>query len=204
MKLAGALAMPLLALAIVTGLEVAQTAREVDEVRSQTDLARVSTGQSGLITTLQDERSWAAVELIGQEGSVGLSAQGYPTTRANTNAAITTFRDELATKEGAIRDAYRPALDALSELEALRADVDAIPEPHDPSTIDAANDVYVRYSALIGPFLEANTRVALAVDDPDLRKGTRLVDLSSRQIEQLADLARTTIVGMTLGGGIDE
>jgi len=204
MKLAGALAMPLFALAIVTGLEVAQTTRDVDEIRSQTNLARASTGHAGLITTLQDERTWAAVELIGQEGSVGLSAQGYPTTRANTDAAITTFRNELASKDEAIRQAYQPALDALSELETLRADIDAIPEPHDTSAIDPANDIYARYSALIRPFLDANSRVALAIDDPDLRKGTTLVDLSSRQVEQLADLARTTIVGMTLGGGIDE
>src|SRR5215207_2847914 len=204
MKLAGALAMPLFALAIVTGLEVAQTTRDVDEVRSQTNLARASTGHAGLITTLQDERTWAAVELIGQEGSVGLSAQGYPTTRANTDAAITTFRNELASKDEAIRQAYQPALDALSELETLRADIDAIPEPHDTSAIDPANDIYARYSALIRPFLDANSRVALAIDDPDLRKGTTLVDLSSRQVEQLADLARTTIVGMTLGGGIDQ
>ncbi|HZA87487.1 MAG TPA: HAMP domain-containing protein, partial [Acidimicrobiales bacterium] len=85
-----------------------------------------------------------------------------------------------------------------------RADIDAIPEPHDTSAIDPANDIYARYSALIRPFLDANSRVALAIDDLDLRKGTTLVDLSSRQVEQLADLARTTIAGMTLGGGIDE
>ncbi|MGH9214977.1 MAG: hypothetical protein ACRDZS_01870, partial [Acidimicrobiales bacterium] len=66
-KLAAALAMPLFALAIVTALEVAQATREADDVRSESSLAKASTGHQGLITTLQNERSWASVELVGQQ-----------------------------------------------------------------------------------------------------------------------------------------
>ena len=60
-KLAAALAAPLLGLLVVTAIEMSSIAREVDEVRDQIELARAAVGPSGLITRLQDERSWIAL-----------------------------------------------------------------------------------------------------------------------------------------------
>ncbi|MGH2944014.1 MAG: M50 family metallopeptidase, partial [Solirubrobacteraceae bacterium] len=66
LKLAAALSIPLLALAVVTVFEVLKAGHERDEVRSQTELAEAATGPSGLITALQNERTWPAVDLIGE------------------------------------------------------------------------------------------------------------------------------------------
>ena len=79
MKLAAALAVPLIGLFFITVVEVAETAADVDDVRAQTALARASVGPSGVITAIQNERTWAVVEMIGQAEAVGLErTAGHP------------------------------------------------------------------------------------------------------------------------------
>ncbi|MGH9250137.1 MAG: nitrate- and nitrite sensing domain-containing protein, partial [Acidimicrobiales bacterium] len=201
MKLAAALAMPLFALAIVTALEVAQSTREADAVRSESDLAKASTGHQGLITRLQNERSWATVELVGQEETYVLDTEGYEGTRAETDAAIAAFEVELAGEEQPVRDAFRPAMEALADLASVRADIDAFAGPRDITNIEPANEFYARYSDLIQPLLSANGLVVSAIDNPELRQGAAVVDLTTRQVEDQADLTRLTVLGVTLQGG---
>jgi signal transduction histidine kinase len=202
MKLAAALAMPLFALAIVTALEVAQSSQDADEVRSQSALARAATGHQGLITALENERNWAAVELSGIEDSTEVAVTGYNATRAQTDAAIAAFRAEVAGESATVRDAFQPALDALSELEAVRADIDAYTGPKAPGNAISA-EIYDRYAALLQPLLEANSLVVSAIDNAELRQGALLVDLTTRQAQVHADLARQVVVAVTLGGGVD-
>src|ERR671919_317999 len=203
LKLAGALAVPLLGLSVVAALEAAQISGEVDEVRRQRELARASTGHQGLITVLENERNWAAIEVSGQAEAVDLRVEGYDATRADTDRAIVDFEAALARDDRAVREAFRPALEALDGLDALRSDIDAVPDPRDTSKIDVANEFYGRYAELIDPFLDANTRVVSAIDNAELRRGASLVDLATRQIETFAELSRLTAIGVTLGGGID-
>jgi signal transduction histidine kinase len=201
LKLAAALAMPLFALAIVTALEVAQSTNERDDVRSESNLAKASTGHQGLITTLQNERSWASVELVGQQDTYVLDTEGYDGTRAETDAAIAAFEDELAGEEQPVRDAFTPALEALAELQTVRDDIDAYAGPKDLNNIETANEVYRRYSDLIQPLLSANGLVVSAIDNPELRQGAAVVDLTTRQVEDQAEVIRLTVVGVTLQGG---
>ena len=100
MKLAAALAVPLFALAAVTFLEVARTSGDVREIREQTALAKAAIGPAGLITTLQNERSWMAVEIVGWGEMAELPLKGYDETREATNAAIETFRAEIEAEGG--------------------------------------------------------------------------------------------------------
>jgi signal transduction histidine kinase len=201
LKLAAALAMPLFALAIVTALEVAQSTNERDDVRSEANLAKASTGHQGLITRLQNERSWATVELVGQEDTYVLDTEGYDGTRADTDAAIAAFEDELAGEEQPVRDAFRPALEALAGLQTVRDDIDAYAGPRNLTNIEVANEFYARYSDLIQPLLSANGLVVSAIDNPELRQGAAVVDLATRQVEDQAELIRLTVVGVTLGTG---
>ena len=64
-KLAAAPAIPIAALLVVAGLEVLQSTHDGDEVKEQTDLATASVGPSGLISSLQDERNYASLWLLG-------------------------------------------------------------------------------------------------------------------------------------------
>ncbi|HEX6418112.1 MAG TPA: nitrate- and nitrite sensing domain-containing protein [Acidimicrobiales bacterium] len=203
MKLAAALAVPLLGLLLVTVVEVVGTHRDVDRVRTQTALARASIGPSGLITGLQDERTWAVVELVGQESAVQPPVVGYDASRAATDDAIAAFRGTLAGAGAAAAPAYRDALANLDGLAALRERIDAHTGPRTMGSVGFSDEVYAAYAGLIRPFLDANTRVTLGVDDARLRQVATLIDITGRQLETLSDLARGTILGM-VGGGLSE
>jgi signal transduction histidine kinase len=192
-KLLGALAAPLLCLLAVIVVQVADTSRELNEEQTQSDLATAAIGPTGLMSALQDERNWASVELIGQDGAVTLEITGYDDTRAHTDEAIATFEAEVRTKGGDVAAAYQPAIDALVDLDSIRADIDADQGERTLANNDFADTIFRRYASLISPFHEGNTRLALNVDDPQLRQGTELIDAVSRQIETSAELIRSLI-----------
>ena len=204
MKLAAALAVPLIGLFFITVVEVAETAADVDDVRAQTALARASVGPSGVITAMQNERTWVVVELIGQENAVQPPVEGYDESRRLTDEAIAGFHETLDGGSEAASDAYAQALDTLEGLGELRATIDANTAARDLGNVGAANEVYQEYFGLIRPFLDANSRVALAIDDAELRQATSLVDTTTRQLETLSELARSSILEITLGGGLDK
>ena len=111
MKLAGALAVPLLALVVVTSLEVVQSAREARRVREQTVLAQATVGPLSLLSVLEDERNAAAVYTMGAEEAVSLPVENNAQARQAVDAAISSFRAEINDRGGNIAVAYGPALE---------------------------------------------------------------------------------------------
>jgi signal transduction histidine kinase len=208
LKLAAALSIPLLALGVVTVLEVLKSVDEVSQIRAQTELAEAAIGPGGLITTLQNERTWPAVDLIGQGDAVQIPVKGYDETRSDTDEALAQFREQLKTKGESISNAFQPALDQLADLEALRADIDAnvaaVPDRTFLNNIEFSHEVFERYTNLIAPFFDATTRISLAIDDPELRQGTELADAAARQIEELSLLLNGIIGDITMSeNGVD-
>ncbi|HEY8547963.1 MAG TPA: nitrate- and nitrite sensing domain-containing protein [Acidimicrobiales bacterium] len=196
LKLVGTLAVPMACLLAVIVFEVVRTTGRVNEIIEETDAATAAVGPAGLMTALQDERTFAVVELIGQEESVTLGVTGYEETRRRTDEAIAEFKAEVEGKGGAVAEAYGPALEGLAALDQLRADIDADTRPH---TLEAnnlfADQVFERYVQLIAPFHEGNSHLALAIDDPTLRRGVELIDLASRQVETVALVIRSIVQG---------
>nr|MBO2504129.1 HAMP domain-containing protein [Thermoanaerobacterales bacterium] len=197
-------------MAVVTTIEVINSAEEVDKVRSQTELARSVTGPNGLITALQDERTWPAVDLIGQGDAVRVNVAGYDETRQQTDEALANFREELSSKADAIARAYAPALEQLeAELPGIRADIDhnvaTVPNRTVDNNIDFSHQIFDRYTAVIEPFFDATTRISLAVDDPELRQGTELADAAAREYETMSLLLNRVIgYATTSPGGLDQ
>ena len=76
-KLAAALAVPVLAMGLVTLIEVVSVDRDAREVRDQTNLAKATIGPKGLITSLQNERNWTAAQLVGVDQQLALDVTGY-------------------------------------------------------------------------------------------------------------------------------
>ncbi|HET8621183.1 MAG TPA: ATP-binding protein [Acidimicrobiales bacterium] len=201
-KLAAALTVPLLGLCVITGIEVVDTARDVERVHAQTDLARASIGPTGVLTRLQNERTWTVTELVGADGLVGAPVTGYDTAWGETDQAIAAFRDTIAESGETVRRAYRPALDNLSELQEIRASVEANTAPRGLDQVLFANDIYSAYAELTEPFFAATSRVAIAVDDSELRQWTTLAGRAARQVEVLADLSRQIVLDASFGDGI--
>ncbi|HEY7068991.1 MAG TPA: nitrate- and nitrite sensing domain-containing protein, partial [Acidimicrobiales bacterium] len=201
-KLAAALAVPLAGLCILTTLEVIETSRDVSRVHNQTGLARASIGPTGVLARLQDERTWSVVELSGSTALITPPVEDYGQARGDTDDAIAAFRDTLAHEDARVQRAYEPALANLAGLGAIRASIDGNTAPRGLAQIPFANDIYTQYSDLIQPFFEATNRVALAVDDSELRQWTTLVGLASQQVETLGNLARRVVIDASMGDGI--
>jgi signal transduction histidine kinase len=203
-KLAVALAVPLLALIAVTVLEVVKTSGEVGDISEQTELAKSAIGPSGIITALQNERTWLAVELIGSQGAVTVPVEGYDETRSQTDAAIAAFRDDIERRDGTVAEVFQEPLAGLEVLADIRSDIDASTQPRDPGNMGFAGEIFDRYTDLIAPFFSATTRISLAVDDPTLRQGAELADAVAREVETMSLLLRTMIVEGSEPSGIDE
>jgi signal transduction histidine kinase len=206
MKLAGALVVPLFALVVVTVVEVIQSIREVERISDQSALAEASIGPASLLSKLEDERNAAAAYLLGDAAlaALNLPIEDIPATRDATDLSLTDMRAEVEAQGGLVEVAYRDPIEGLTELAALRQEVEAFPDEQRALTnIDTAGPIFDRYTALMEPFFEANKRTALAVDDPDLRRGAELVDLQSQQTNLIAILVRDLLAAQLLGEAPD-
>jgi signal transduction histidine kinase len=204
MKLAGALAVPLAALVVVTSLEVVKSAREARSVRAQTELAEASVGPLSLLSVLEDERNAAAIHILGQTEGFALPEEDLTSTRERVDAAITEFRAEVAERGSDIAEAYAPALEMTSQLATLRADTDDVPpEQRNLYNIEQATATFDGYSEIMRPFFDANKRVALAIDEPELRRGAELTDLSAHQTDLIAALVRDLLLAQVGGEAPD-
>jgi signal transduction histidine kinase len=202
--LAAALAVPLMALLLVTVVEMQAAAREAVEVRTETQLARSATGPGGFISRLQDERTWAALELNGLDATYEAPVAGYPETRSATDEALRAFRSDVGAKGGAVEATYREALASLDDLAAIRRDIDANTAPRTLAQMPEATALYDRYAALVERLLDANSKITLQVRDVQLRQGTELATLASQQIELSANVSRETTVDALLSpNGLD-
>ena len=205
-KLGAAMGLLLLAVVAVLALEVAGIRREAAVVRRQTQLAASADGPSRLLINLQNERSWAAVELIGQSEGADLLVEGYDETRRQTDEALAGFEERLADGPAETRRAFAPALDGLAEgLRAVRERIDAETGPRTLDNLELSDESFTAYTELVDPFFNGLASVALAVDHPDLRRGAELLGLSTRQVEALGLLGREVgITSLLTSGGIDQ
>jgi len=198
-KVAAALFVPLLALLIFSAAEVQQAAHSTADVRNETTLAQASVGPAGIITSLQEERNWAALEGVGLQDQYPVAVRGFGPTRKKTDDAIDKFRDFVERKGGTAEATYRTAFRYLDQLlPAIRHDIDTSTNPKTLDNMGPNNAIYGRYSKLIHGLLDANAAVSLKVRDPRLRQGTELADIASRQVELDADVNRQTVALATL------
>jgi hypothetical protein len=104
---AAALTTPLLALLMLSVIEVRRAAEDAAHVRNETRLARAAVGPTGVISRLQDERTWATIDLVGMHDLYPVTAEGYDATRQATDAAIRDFRADTRAKGGDVEALYR-------------------------------------------------------------------------------------------------
>ncbi len=119
--------------------------------------------------------------------------------RANTAASVTDLRAQVDLSGGAVAAAYQPALDQLVGLRDVRDEIDAFTGPRGLGNIGAVAEYFDRYTGVMDELFSANRRVALAVDDPELRRGAELIDLAGRQTNLIAILVRDLLLA-EIGG----
>jgi len=199
MKLAGALVVPLVALLIVTAMQVSGISSEVDKVYDQASLARSSLGLPSLVTQLEYERDVASIYLIGQEGAVALLVEDNAEARRNVDDTLEAFRADIEDRDDDLGSAYGPALDELAVLPDLRARVDAYEGERSLANVELATEIFNAYTEPMRALWNANRQVTVSVENQQLRRGVELADLSARQTDVMAQLVRDLLFSQATG-----
>jgi HAMP domain-containing protein len=202
-KVAGALALPLLALVAAAGFGVSANADAARRVIRQADLATASIGHAGLISALQNERNQAAFEMLGLTGQLQLEVDDRGTARELTDTARTALHHQIAGQGDTLREDYQAALGMLDDLPAVRDAVDAAAATPGPANRVAAHEVFRSYSEMVSTLFASHDRFSLVVDDAELRQGDDLIHYSSHASDAAAQLVETLLYHGTGLGGID-
>jgi hypothetical protein len=175
-----------------------------DEGRAQrsggerTAVVELLTTSREAVSALSSEGASTGVGILGVEDAFTSPTPDEAEARRQTDESVAALEAAVEVHEGE-GGAYRTALDALGELETLRAEVDARTEPPGFDQLAAAEGIYQRYSEMTAPLLDANHRLALSIDDPGVRVGTELyatgLELSVLGPRLVSTLAMTTVAG---------
>ncbi|HYL51891.1 MAG TPA: ATP-binding protein [Acidimicrobiia bacterium] len=182
-KLAAALAVPLVALATFAALQVRGSYDRADQVKRQAALATAATGPAGLLAALETERDYQALWEIGAQDLVDPQLQTSGDATSRTNQALLRFRQQVLERGSDTSGNYTTTLASVSgRLSQLRKDAQA----HASNAASAAgarhaNDIFDRYTTLIGQLLDADQRSAHTIDDAVLRSGAELLNAIARE-----------------------
>jgi hypothetical protein len=207
LKLALALAVPIVVLALATTLGVRAASHERGEVRRQTELARAAIGPAGVLSTLQNERIWVAIDLLDfVDNFPNLPVSSYDEAFGQTDAAVGELRDRVAGGGDVVSGAFAAPVDGLDALAKIRTDIDAFrqSDADNAGRIQFVFDTWDRYTALLAPFYDATTSIAGEIEDARLRRGAQLSDNVSRGIEAFSQLGeRTVVIALLTENGAD-
>ena len=141
----------------------------------------------------------------GLGGNVQLPVESFDEAKQATDDAIASFRADIESKGQEVADTYGPSLEPLDGLTELRQQVDTYEGQRNLNNTDASDPNFVGYTEIVAGLFDANTQVALAIDDPVLRRGVELSDLASRQTDVIARTIRSLLLpGVTGNFRLDE
>jgi len=203
-KVAGALAVPLIALVVGAAMGVSANAGHAAQVERQAGLATASIGHAGLISALQAERNLALIEMLGLSGHIELDVGDDTAARDATDAAHTALHREIADQNDTLRDDYAVALESLDQLDAVRARVDTAASAGGPADRGEAHEVFTAYTDMVATLFASHDRFSQVVDDAALRQGDDLVHYASHATDAVAQLVERLLFWGSSPGGVDE
>jgi signal transduction histidine kinase len=203
-KVAAALAVPLLALVAGAAVGVATSTSEARTVTRQAELATASIGHAGLINVLQNERNAALVQMLGLGEQIRLEVPDPDTSRQLTDGAHTALHQQIAGQDDRLRRDWAAAMSTLDDLPAVRDRVDAALANPGPANREAAHDVFAAYTEMVSTIFASHDRFALVVDDAGLRQGDDLVHYSSHATDSVAQLVDELLYVGSGPGGINQ
>ena len=198
-KLTAALAVPMVALVGGAFYEIDQANDVADAAEVETELAVAALGPGSLVSQLQIERNWSGVEQIGMLEQISLPVASLAEGRANTDAAWAELEAFVARSGPYVQSHFTNGLTAMADLADIRADVDASTLEMGLTNAAFANEVFDRYTAIIGVLLDDTSGIALEIDDAVLRTGVEIVDLGTREYEDRANIVRYILLPLLTG-----
>ena len=203
-KVAGALALPLVGLVAAVVIGVSATNSVSESISRQTGLASASVGHAGLIGALQDERNQSLLEMLGLGDALLLEVSDTPTARTRTDAASTALHHSISGQRDRLREDYATALESLVALPDLRAQADAAIAGPGLGQREAAHAVFTGYTEIISTLFASHDRFSLEVVDPEIRQGDDLVHYGSHATDAVAQLVERLVYVGTGPGGVDQ
>jgi signal transduction histidine kinase len=203
-KVAGAVAVPLVALVVAAWAGVSTNAAQASRVADQADLAAASIGHAGLISALQNERNQALIQMLGLSGRIQLEVDERQDARDQTDAAFTHLHHQIAGQGDTLREDYAEALRSLDALPDVRGRVDGALAAPGPDNRQSAHDVFLSYTTMIATIFASHDRFSLVVDDARLRQGDDLMHFSSHATDAVAQLVDSLLYIGGGPGGVDE
>jgi signal transduction histidine kinase len=177
-KLFAALVVPLVAVAALCWVQVSQARDHVAEVEAETSLARVALSPDGLVGALIVEQADATVTALSLRETATIPTENWEESVAQTDAALTAFRDGLE-ESGPVAEAlFADTLaDLEADLETQRAEAERMmAEPGLPNLVPVLDELYPAYSATITQLIDANTELADAISDPQMRRAAQVLN----------------------------
>jgi signal transduction histidine kinase len=203
-KVAAALAVPLVALVVGAAIGVSTSTSQARKVTRQAELATASIGHAGLINVLQNERNTALVQMLGLGTLIQLEEPDIDASRQRTDAAHGALHRQIAGQDDRVREDWADALSTLDDLPGVRETVDAAVANPGPANRDTAHEVFAAYTDMVATIFASHDRFALVVDDADLRQGDDLVHYSSHATDSVAQLVDQLLYVGWGTGGIDD
>ena len=199
-KLAAALAIPLVALVVMSGLQAVQAQEESDRIEAEADRAFTALGPGSVTTALQNERNFLSLELIGLSGATELDVSSVPEAIDATDAALADLERAVEDMEPQVQAAYEPAFESLQGLPSVRRAVTGFDGDKGLANQELANEVFTSYTEIVAAFFDATSLIATQVDEAELRNGVELVDAASRRSETIAAATRNVVLDTLTGG----
>lgn len=199
-KLAAALAVPLVALVAMSGLQALQAQEESDRIEAEAERAFVALGPGSLTAALQNERNFLSLELIGLSGATELAVSSVSEAIDATDDALAQLQQRLGDMEPEVRAAYEPAFDTLDDLPEVRRAVTGFTGEKGFGNQELADQVFSAYTGMVAAFFDATSTIATQVDEASLRNGVELVDAANRRSETIAAATRNIVLDTLTGG----
>lgn len=199
-KLAAALAVPLIALLAMSGLQAVQAQEDSDRIEAEAERAFTALGPGSVTAALQNERNFLSLELIGLSGATKLAVASVPEAIEATDGALTDLERAVAGMEPDVQAAYEPAFAALEDLPAIRRAVTGFEGEKGFANQELADQVFSAYTDIVATFFDATSVIATQVDEAALRNGVELVDAANRRGETIASATRNVVLDTLTGG----
>lgn len=193
-RLLVAFALPILALALMSGLRVTEANDRSSQVRAETSAALAAGGPTTFITALMDERNIVAVELLNLQGLVTLRVANSREAIAATDALLAELQDFLQGVEPETRETYEEALATIErDLAEARRSARDYAGLRSPQNL-FADEVYGTYTTQIAKLHTANDESIARIDDAELRNRARAIANLSATSDRQSQMARYVLV----------
>jgi signal transduction histidine kinase len=203
-KLIAALVVPVLFVALITGVQAKQSQNDLDRTHREVTLALAAGGPTTFITALLDERNITALNLLGLDKAIKLArVSSMASARANTDKLQVEFAKSLDADGGEVKRLFAPTLDkATAALSKARRTTDGF---HGKRALgnQVADDVYGDFTDFVELFHVANAKAVSEIDDAGLRNRAASIAEQTYTADLLSRLSRSAAL-TTLSGGVTQ